>query len=70
MIVYLTTISSMGDDRWWMYDIIGREVRHTQMSGGIQQKILLSVHSLWRLLKRSGVHASNILMRGVLTRSY
>jgi hypothetical protein len=37
--------------------MVGREVGHTQMSGEIRPTILSGVHSLWRLLKRSGVHA-------------
>jgi hypothetical protein len=48
----------------------GSEMGHTQMSGGIRPMILSSIHSIWRLLKRSGVHASNVKTRGVLTRLY
>jgi hypothetical protein len=42
--------------------IVGREMGHTQMSGRKRPVILSSVHSLWQLLKKLGVH--------VLTRSY
>jgi hypothetical protein len=34
--------------------MVAREMGHTQMSGRKRSVILLSMHSLWRLLKRSG----------------
>jgi hypothetical protein len=37
--------------------MVGREIGHKEMSDEIRPMLLLSVHSLWQLLKRLGVHA-------------
>jgi hypothetical protein len=52
-----------------MYDGWKKNGAHTD-SGGKGLMISSSMHFLWQLLQRLGVHASNVKTRGVPTRSY
>jgi hypothetical protein len=56
LILYLTIVSSMGDDRRWMYDGWKRNGAHID-EWWEKPMILSSMNSLWRLLKISGVYA-------------
>jgi hypothetical protein len=49
----------MGDDHRWMHDGWNRSGAHTD-EWWDRTKDVSSVHSLWRVPKRSGVRASNV----------